>query len=106
MGYENLQNQVCFPTKKAVNSVIQPHLDYGPVVWVGQATKEQKLLSEGPLRTLTRSAWGLEKYNYWERLQEFRLSSKERRMDHYAVIYIWKSLNGKVLSLNLEWAQA
>ena len=70
------------------NSVIQPHLDYGSMVWVGQATKEQKLLLEGLLRTLTKSAWGCERMNYWERLQKFNISNNERRMECYAVIYI------------------
>ena len=73
---------------------------------MGQASKEQRLLLEGPLRSLTRSAWGLDGKNYWERLQAFKLYSNERRMERYAVMYIWKSINGLVPSLNLSWSDA
>ena len=91
--------------KRLWNSIVQPHLDYGSVVWVGQASKAQRLLLEGPLRSLTRSAWGLKGMNYWERLQAFKLYSNERRMERYAVMYIWKSMNGLVPTLDLKWSQ-
>ena len=40
---------------------------------------------------------------YWKRLHEFKLLSNERRMERYKIIYVWKSLNGHVPSIGLEW---
>ena len=31
------------------------------------------------------------------------MNSNERRMERYAIFYIWKALNGHVPSLGLEW---
>ena len=42
-------------------------------------------------------------HNYWERLSKFKLNSNERRMERYAIFYVWKSMNGIVPSLGLEW---
>ena len=41
--------------------------------------------------------------SYWERLNEFKLLSNERRMERYKIIYVWKSLNGHVPSLDFQW---
>ena len=43
------------------------------------------------------------KMSYWERLHEFRLLSNERRMECHKIIYIWKSFNGHVPSLDFKW---
>ena len=67
--------------------------------------KGEKLAAERPLKSLTKMAWGTRGLNYWERLTKFRLYSNERRMERYKCLYIWKSLNGMVPSLGLEWAE-
>ena len=41
--------------------------------------------------------------NYWERLKAFSLSSVQRRIERYWIIYSWKSLNGLAPSLGLRW---
>ena len=41
--------------------------------------------------------------NYWERLKAFNLSSIQRRVERYRIIYSWKSLNGLAPSLGLTW---
>ena len=43
--------------------------------------------------------------NYWERLKVFKLYSIQRRNERYKILYIWKSLNGLVPTLGLEWHQ-
>ena len=45
-------------------SVVQPHLDYCSVLWASAATKTQKQSLEGPLRSMTKAAWGLKESNY------------------------------------------
>ena len=84
------------------NSLIQPHLDYGSVLWSPTDIKYLLLKCEAPLRAFTRKAWGSHGLNYWERLRLFRLNSNQRRMERYRVIYIWKSLYGYVPSLGLS----
>ena len=41
--------------------------------------------------------------NYWERLEAFNLSSIQRRVERYRILYTWKSLNGLAPSLGLKW---
>ncbi|WP_347046854.1 hypothetical protein, partial [Escherichia coli] len=38
----------------------------------------------------------MKQLSYWERLKELRLYSLERRRERYAVIYVWKILEGLV----------
>ena len=42
--------------------------------------------------------------NYWERLEAFNLSSIQRRIERYRIVYTWKSLNGLTPSLGLRWS--
>ena len=58
---------------------------------------------EKPLKTFTKLSWECRELNYWQRLKHFKLLSNEQRMERYRVFYIWKSLNGYVPSLGLEW---
>ena len=88
--------------KTAWNSLIQPYSDYGSVL-VCPMLKGEKRDYEKPLKTFTKLAPECKNMNYWERLDRFKLLSSERRMERYRVTYIWKSLNGIVPSLGLEW---
>ena len=89
--------------RKLWNSLVQTHLDYCSVLWAGSANKTQRRALEGPLRSLTKAAWGLRNMSYWRRLKEFKLYSNEQRMERYAAMYIWKTINGKAPSLGLLW---
>ena len=40
--------------------------------------------------------WGPNRINYWQRLKILNLNSIERRNERYAVIYVWKILQGIV----------
>ena len=87
-------------------SLIQCHLDYGNILWApysghGEAWK-WKLL-EGTLREFTRKGKGLTGLNYWSRLRAFKVSSIQRRIERYRLIYTWKSLNDLAPSLGINW---
>ena len=73
------------------------------MLWAGSDGKGQRKELEGPLRVLTRAGWGMNGKNYWQRLNEFKLNSNKRRLERYAIFYIWKAVNGHVPSLGLEW---
>ena len=42
--------------------------------------------------------------NYWQRLESFKLSNIQRRVERYRIVYTWKSLNGYAPSLGLRWS--
>ena len=86
------------------NSLVQPHMDYASILVTPVGSKGLIMAQEGPLRKMTKMAWGCRESNYWEHLTVFKLYSNQRRMERYKIIYIWKSLNGLVPSLGLEWA--
>ena len=77
-------------------SLIQPHLDYCSIIWAPVSNKGELLAMEGPLRSFTKKAWDTSHLNYWKRLQSFRLSSVQRRVQRYKILYIWKMRNGLV----------
>ena len=81
-------------------------MDYGFILWAPVSKKTEKMAAEKPLKTLTKMAFSCKSLNYWERLKKFRLFSNERRMERYKCFYIWKSLNGLVPSLGLEWVSS
>ena len=55
------------------------------------------------MRAFTKKGKGMHNKNYWERLEEFKLYSIQRRNERYKIIYVWKSINGLVPSLGIEW---
>ena len=44
--------------------------------------------------------------NYWERLNRFKLYFHQGRLKRFKCMYIWKSINRMVPSLDLEWVEA
>ena len=85
------------------NSLCQPHLDYGSVLWYPSEQKSLLMKGEAPFRAFSKKAWGMRSLNYWQRLERFKLNSNQRRMERYRIIYVWKSLNGIVPNLGFEW---
>ena len=58
----------------------------------------------GPRRAfkvLLKKAYGLKHMSYWERLNELKLTSMERRVERYKAIYVYKMLNGLVPNIGL-----
>ena len=45
----------------------------------------------------------MEGKNYWERLQDLKLTSQERRRERYQVIFIWKLSQNLIKGYNLEF---
>ena len=84
------------------NSLLQPHLDYGSVI-TAPYYKNEILASEKPLMSFTKLATDARNLHYWDRLKLFRLYSNQRRMERYKIFFVWKSLNGHVPSIGLEW---
>ena len=69
-------------------SLVQPHIDYCSQLWAPhKATEIAKL--EGLLRTFTSYIEEIKHLNFWERLQTLHISSIQRRMERYRIIYIF-----------------
>ena len=74
---------------------IQGHIDYCSQLWQPlQSGLLQRI--EGLQRTYTKKISEISHLNYWERLKTLKISSQQRRMERYRIIYIWKVLENKV----------
>ena len=54
------------------------------------------------LKSYSKGVQGLENDNYWERLKKLRLSSVQRRMERYRIMYVWKVITEKVPNFGLH----
>ena len=83
-------------------SMIQPIQDYTAIVWAPVDLKGELQAQEGPLRNFSKKVKGTYDLNYWQRLEFLNLTSIERRMQRFRIIYTWKSLTGNVPSLGFN----
>ena len=80
---------------------IQSTMDYGSQVWAPiDSTNIMKL--ENILKSFSRNIDGLQDKNYWERLKKLKVNSIQRRMERYRILYIWKTITGKVPNYGLK----
>ena len=68
--------------------------------WAGKGTWGPLKTNWEPLKKVS----GLWQKSYHERLGDKKLTSVERRVERYMILYIWKSVNGFVPSLGLSWS--
>ena len=86
-------------------SLVQCHLDYGNILWApysGHGEGWKWSLLESTLREFSRKAKGMKDKNYWERLESFILSSIQRRIERYRIIYSRKIIHGMVPNCGLD----
>ncbi len=76
-------------------SFIQPQLDYCSQLWAPHKQCHIQQL-EGIQRTYTSRIPSISHLNYWERLSYLNMTSVQRRMERYRIIYVWKSLENYV----------
>ena len=74
-------------------SLVLPILDYCSQLWsptkVGQIQEIEDIQ-----KSFTRKIWHVNRGDYWERLNSFKLYSLQRRRERYRIIYVWKILEG------------
>ena len=76
-------------------ALIRPHLDYGSPVWAPTYQKDITKI-EDVLRNFSRRCPAISSYHYWDQLKALKLSSCERRIERYTIIYTFKILRGEV----------
>ena len=84
--------------------LVQPKMDYCSQLWspVNQAAISQL---EGVQRHFTSRVAGMEEKDYWERLQELKLYSQERRRERYQIIFLWKISQNLVKGYSIEFKE-
>ena len=76
-------------------SLVLPILDYCSQLWSpDKAGQIQEI--EDIQKSFTRKIWNVNRGDYWERLESFKLYSLQRRRERYRIIYMWKILEGLV----------
>ena len=71
------------------NTYVRPRLEYSSPLW-SPFQRRHLMQIEAIQRTVTSRIAGLEKLNYWERLQHLKISSLQRRRERFQIIHIWK----------------
>jgi len=76
-------------------------IDYGSQLW---CPTKQSLITrlENLQRLYTANTYGISHEDYWTRLRLMKLTSIERRLQHYRIIYIWKAIEHLVSDFGLK----
>ena len=75
--------------------LVQGHVDYCSQLWQPlQSTSLQRL--ENLFKTFSKKIPCLRNESYWNRLKILKMSSQQRRLERYRIIYTWKALEGLV----------
>ena len=82
--------------KKVWKSLILPHADYGCQVWYTPDHLGEISTLEELQRNYTKRITGQKQNNYWQRLENLRIYSLQRRYERYFILYTWKILEGMV----------
>ena len=72
-----------------LKSLVIPLLEYCCQLWNPWKAKDIKAI-EAIQRRFAQKITGVQHLNYWERLQEIKLYSLQKRRGRYIIIYIWK----------------
>ena len=88
--------------KQMFKTLVQPHIDYCSQLWMPQEGANMEKV-EKVLRDFSRRVPGIRDLCYWERLKSMAMSSEQRRLERYKVIYIWKIMEGLVPNCGLKW---
>ena len=76
-------------------ALVLPHLEYSCQLW-SPVTAGNIGKLEAVQRNFTSKIWGMENFNYWERLEKLNLYSLERRRERYIILYTFKIIQNLV----------
>ena len=87
------------------NTYVRPRLEYSSPLW-SPFQKRHLIQIESIQRTVTSRIAGMESLNYWERIQQLKIPSLQRRRERFQIIHIWKISKGIIPNdLNLQFYQ-
>ena len=82
--------------------IVQPKMDYCSQLW---SPSDQASIAqlETVQRHFTSKIVGMDGKDYWERLQELKLYSQERRRERYQIIFLFKLSQGLTQGYNIQF---
>ena len=87
-----------------LRSLIQPRLDYCSQLWSPRDQGSINRLEQVQRQFLSQIGdSSLKKLNYWDKLQELRVYSQERRRERYMICFLWKLSQGLVSGYSITW---
>jgi ribonuclease P/MRP protein subunit RPP40 len=87
-----------------LKSLVQPKLDYCSQLWSPSDQLSINKLESVQHNLVDRIRdYRLAGLSYWEKLQELRLYSQERRRERYQVIFLWKISQGMVSGYDVQF---
>ena len=87
-----------------LKSLVQPKMDYCSQLWSPSDQSSINKLESVQHSLISRiKDPKLSGLNYWEKLQELRLYSQERRRERYQVIFLWKISQGMVSGYDVDF---
>ena len=92
------------PLMKLFTTLVLPRLDYCSQLITPYRLQEWKQM-EAIQRTLTSKISEIRVLNYWQRLEELKLYSIQRRHERYSIIYIYKVLEELVPNFSANKVQ-
>ena len=88
-----------------LKSLVQPKLDYCSQLWSPSDQHSINKLEAVQHHLINRiKDKRLDGLNYWEKLQELKLYSQERRRERYQLIFLWKISQGMVNGYSVKFA--
>ena len=82
-------------------SYISGLIDYNSQIWSPvEETKMSQL--ENLLRSYTANTYGMENFNYWDRLKNMNMMSIQRCFQRYKIIYLRKIIAGKTQNFGID----
>ena len=87
-----------------LRSLIQPRLDYCSQLWSPRDQHSINRLESVQRNFLSQIRGpGLQGKNYWEKLNDLRVYSQERRRERYQICCVWKISQGLMEGYSLDW---
>ena len=87
-----------------MRSLVQPRLDYCSQLWSPAGQSDINSLEDVQRHfVMIIKDKKLDSLNYWEKLDELRLYSQERRRERYQIITLWKLCQNLVEGYDMKW---
>ena len=87
--------------KQLWKTLVQCHIDYCSQLYMPSQSQGLHAI-EKLFYNFTSKLPTLREENYWDRLSILKMSSQERRMERYCIMYIWKILEGYAPNCGVE----
>lgn len=98
----NFETREVGPMKELLKSLIRPRLDYCLILY-NPPSISSKMKLETPIRAFIRKIRGFKEFDYWERIEELKIYSEERRRERYAIIHMYKIWMEFVPNPGIQW---